>query len=125
MGAAQNLGCYIKNCACPILDLGILLKLDADPEVDDLYLGVDIVVGEQYVLRLDIAVDDPVLVAVVDRAQKLFHNVHGVPFREYIAILDQAEDVSALAELRDQIVALVVLEQLVGPQDVGMVHLLE
>ena len=61
------------------------------------------------------------LMAVVDAGEDLLHEDGAVALAEFAALQDLVEELAALANLSDQVVALLVFEELVHFDDVGVV----
>ena len=61
------------------------------------------------------------LMAVVDAREDLLHEDGAVALVEFAALQDLVEELATLANLSDQVVALLVLEELVHLDDVGVV----
>ena len=90
-------------------------------EINDLDLIELLVLLEQNVLGLQIAMDDVCLMTVVDAGEDLFHKDGAVTFAEFAALEDLIEELTTLADFSDQIVALLVFEELVHFDDVRVV----
>jgi hypothetical protein len=73
-----------------------------DPEVDDLGVGSALVLGHQDVRRLDVAVDDPLLMGVLHRAAHLDEELKPVRHRK-IALVAVLRDRHAAHELHDEV----------------------
>ena len=69
--------------------------------------------------------DDIPRVAVIDCGENLLDDVGCVPLAKVLLLGDALEEFAAIAELSDQEVALMVLEELVEFEDIGVVQLLQ
>ena len=90
-----------------------------DPEVHDLHGAV---VEQPDVRRLDVAVDDPVLVGVGEAAADLDHDVEHLGEEQRLAGADQGLEVGAGQELHGDERHAAVLAQLVDGDDVGVLQ---
>jgi hypothetical protein len=70
-------------------------------------------------------VDNVVLVAVVDAGEDLLDEDGGVSLCELASCDDLVEQLSALANVSDDVVALLILKELVHFEDIGMVQVLQ
>ena len=99
----------------------LLIILDRCAEVDYLQRVVGLIVDD--VLWLEVTVDHAEVVAVADRLQQLLHDFGGLELRETYLVLDRFEELNTLAQLGDEEVVDVVLEDLEYLHDVRVVQL--
>ncbi|MNY02582.1 hypothetical protein D3C86_1351560 [compost metagenome] len=78
--------------------------------------------GEHDVVGLDVAVDDPRLVRVVEGRADLDRDVHHLLDREGGLLLQEVAEALALEQLHGHVVAIAVLAVVVDRDDVGMAH---
>jgi hypothetical protein len=90
-------------------------------EVDDLDLIKLLVLLEENILRLEVSVNDVVLMAVVDAGKDLLHQDRTVSLGKLAALQDLVEELSSLADISDEVVALLVLKELVHLDDVWVI----
>ncbi len=90
-----------------------------DAEVEDLHLPV---AQDEDVPRLDVAVDDPVLMGVVEPVADLDHQGQLVLERDLAALADEELELLAVEELHDDEEATLVLAQVVDDDDVRVVE---
>lgn len=108
--------------------LGVGVDADGSPEVDDLDVVVAIsvvIVQENDIVQLDIAMDDPPLVQIGQSSQELLHYPHHQQLRKLLQPLDQIYHRSSPAELHHHVVVGLVVEYLIELYDVRMVQLRE
>ena len=67
----------------------------------------------------------PLYMAVIDCTQKLLHDIHSMPLGKIITFFNKRKHTPSLAELHYKVVVFLVLENLVGSQDIGVVHFLK
>jgi len=79
-----------------------LVRRLRDPEVDDLGDRDAVLLGDQHVARLDVPVDDPLLVRVLDRGTDLVEQQQAVPQRE-VAPVAVAGDRLSPDQLHDEV----------------------
>jgi hypothetical protein len=84
-----------------------------------------LVLLEQDVFGLKIAMDDVVLMAVVDAGQNLLDQKGGIAFSELTAGDNLVEEFSTFADFLNQVVTFIVLKELVHLDDVGVIKLLK
>ena len=77
---------------------------------------------QQQVAGLDVAVDDLVLVGILEPSGGLDDVIHRLGNRQRSPLLDERRQVLALHVLHDQVMHAVVLAGVVGWHDVGMVR---
>jgi len=94
-------------------------------EVDNLDLIEFFVLFKQNVLWLEISVDNVVLMAVVDALEYLLHEDGSITLREFASLENLIEKFTSLADLGNEVVSLLILEELVHLDDVGVIDLLE
>mmetsp|Transcript_76105 Transcript_76105/g.182011 ORF Transcript_76105/g.182011 Transcript_76105/m.182011 type:complete len:254 (-) Transcript_76105:341-1102(-) len=85
-----------------------LLVEVGEPEVDDLQRRACAAIHEEYVLRLDVSVNDALVVAVLGRRKDLLHHKGNVALRHrllqpLVVMQDAGEQVPSLAQLGDQV----------------------
>ena len=90
-------------------------------EVDDLNLVELFVLLEQDILRLQVTMHDVGLVAVVDAGEDLFHEDSSIALAELTTLEDLIEELTTFADLGDQVIALLILEELVHLDDVWVI----
>mmetsp|Transcript_27553 Transcript_27553/g.64213 ORF Transcript_27553/g.64213 Transcript_27553/m.64213 type:complete len:521 (-) Transcript_27553:8-1570(-) len=102
----------------------VLLKLERQPEVNDLQVGLLywLFGGKEEILRLQVPVAEAVLVHVVYRTKHLLHHHGGLHLGEVPKLDDSIEQLAAGAKLHDQVHLHLVLEGLVQLDDVRVVH---
>ena len=90
-------------------------------EVDDLDLVELFVLLEQDVLGLQVTMHDVGLVAVVDAGEDLFHEDSSIALAELTTLEDLVEELTTFADLSNQVIALLILEELVHLDDVRVI----
>ena len=76
---------------------------------------------EQNILGLQVTMHNTLLMAVVDAGEDLLHENRAISFAELSTLEDFVEELATLADLRDQVIALVILEELVHFDDIGVI----
>ena len=76
---------------------------------------------EQNILGLQVTMHNALLMAVVDAGEDLLHEYGAISFAELSTLEDFVEELATLADLRDQVIALVILEELVHFDDIGVI----
>ena len=101
-----------------------LARLDdgAQPEVREAHVAPRV---EQQVLRLEVAVDDAALVAVVHRLDRLHKVARRLRLAQPPAALDVRAEVAVRGALHDEVVVGLRVDDLVQPDDVLVLRLLE
>ena len=117
----ENFGGDVIRRAELLVKVSVGVVDERGAEINDLDLIELLVLLEQNVLGLQIAMDDVCLMAVVDAGEDLFHKDGAVAFAEFAALQDLIEELATLADFGDQIVALLVFEELVHFDDVRVV----
>lgn len=80
---------------------------------------------EQYVLGFDVPVYNVPIMHVVQSIEKLFGNVDHVQLCDRLLLaLDVLEELPVLYQLRDNVVSLIIMQELIDMHYVGMLHLL-
>ena len=117
----ENLGGDVVGRAQLLVKVTVGVVDKGSAEVDDLDLIELLVLLEQDILGLQVTVDDVGLVAVVDAGEHLLHEDGTVSLAELATLQDLVEELSALADLGDEVVALFIFEELVHLDDIWMV----
>ena len=117
----EDLGGDVVRSAELLVEVTVGVVDEGRAEVDDLDLVELFVLLEQDVLRLQITMHDVCLVAVVDAGEDLFHENSSIALAELTALENLIEELTTLADLSDQVIALLVLEELVHLDDVRVV----
>lgn len=98
-----------------------VVELDTPAEIANLD---DVAVLNQYVLRLDVAMDQSLLVQIVDTAANLDEEVEGRVLREELGLADEVEQITFARILQREVDGGLVTEARVEPADVLVVQLL-
>ena len=101
------------------------VKNGGSAEINDFQNRVRSFLVQEQVLRLEVAVDDAVLVAVGNCAQNLFHKVSGNSLGEVLRLDDVVEELASADVLEDEMVVFLVFVELVESDDVGVIGLSE
>jgi hypothetical protein len=117
----EHLGSDVVWRAELLVKISVRVVDERGAEVDDLDLIKLLVLLEENILRLEVSVDDVVLMAVVDAGKDLLHQDRTVSLGKLAALQDLVEELSSLADLSDEVVALLVLKELVHLDDVGVI----
>ena len=117
----EDLGGDVVRSAELLVEVTVGVVDEGGAEVDDLDRVELFVLLEQDVLRLQITMHDVGLVAVVDAGEDLLHEYSSVALAELAALEDFVEELATLADFGDEVVALLVFEELVHLDDVGVV----
>ena len=117
----QNLWGDVVGCTEFLVEVFVGVVDEGGTEIDDLD-GIEfLVLLEQNVLGLEISVHNVVLMAVIDAREDLLHKHSAVSLGELASLQDLVEELSSFADFGDEIVAFLVLEELVHLNDVGVV----
>ena len=117
----QNLGGDVVGSAQLLVKVAIGVVDERRSEVNDLDLVELLVCLQQNVFRLQVAMHDVRLMAVVDAGKDLPHEDGAVSLAELATLEDLVEELTTLANFGDEVVALLVLKELVHLDDVWMV----
>ena len=117
----EDLGGDVVRSAELLVEVTVGVVDEGRAEVDDLDLVELFVLLEQDVLRLQVTMHDISLVAVVDAGEDLFHEDSSIALAELTTLENLVEELTTLADLSDQVIALLVLEELVHLDDVRVV----
>ena len=117
----EDLGCDVVRSTELFVEVTVGVVDEGGAEVDDLNLVELFVLLEQDVLRLQITMHDVGLVAVVDAGEDLLHEDSSIALAELTTLEDLVEELTTLADLGDQVIALLVLEELVHLDDVRVI----
>mmetsp|Transcript_62086 Transcript_62086/g.114379 ORF Transcript_62086/g.114379 Transcript_62086/m.114379 type:complete len:222 (+) Transcript_62086:645-1310(+) len=122
--ACQDLWSHVVGCSCLGSENLLRTELASESKVNHLECALlDWVLGrEQEVFRLQIAVDDVILVHVEYRPEHVLHDDGRLHLCEVPGIDDAIKQLSACAELHHQIDVAMVFERLVQLDDIGVVH---
>ena len=94
-------------------------------EVNDFNLRVVLVSLKQDVFRLQVSVDDAVDVHIVDSHEQLLHKDGSLFLLEFAPVDDVVIELAALANLCNNVHVLLILEDLVHLDHVGVVQMLQ
>mmetsp|Transcript_10100 Transcript_10100/g.29880 ORF Transcript_10100/g.29880 Transcript_10100/m.29880 type:complete len:246 (-) Transcript_10100:463-1200(-) len=124
VGLLQDLGAHVVGRAHSGLHHAALLEYRRKAEVDDLHgAALDGPRGlEEEVLGLQVPVADVLAVHVVHAPHHLLHDRCRLDLREGLRAGNRLQQLTSFTDLHDQVHHAVVLERLVQPDDVGMVH---
>jgi len=104
----------------------VLLQLLGEAEVGELDLDVGVALANaEDVVELDVAMDDPVLVAVLDRVENLEHHVSGFALLELVPVNHALTQIATFHDLKHKTDVLFVLLDSQDPNDVGVIELHE
>ena len=117
----EDLGCDVVRSAELLIEVTVGVIDEGGAEVNDLDLVELFVLFEQDVLRLQVTMHDVGLVAVVDAGEDLFHENSSIAFAELTTLEDLVEELATLADLGHQVIALLILEELVHLDDVRVI----
>ena len=117
----EDLGSDVVRSAELLVEVAVGVVDEGCAEVDDLNLVELFVLLEQDVLGLQVAMHDVGLVAVVDAGEHLLHKDGSIALAELTTLQDLIEEFTALANLSDEVVTLLVLEELVHLDDIRVV----
>ena len=117
----EDLGSDVVRSAELLVEVAVGVVDEGGAEVDDLDLVELFVLLEQDVLRLQVTMHDISLVAVVDAGEDLLHEDSSIALAELTTLENLIEELTTLANLGDQVIALIVLEELVHLDDVRVV----
>ena len=98
VGASEHLGRDVVGGADLELHLLGRVKDLGGSKVDDLESGVGLTTFEEHVLRLEVAMDDVVGVAVEDGGQELSHNDSGVVLSERLLMCETVKEFATRAK---------------------------
>lgn len=127
----NNLRCHVVVRAQPFSELLILIKHCREAEVSQLDVERILIVGHEYVLQLYVTVGYVFLVHVVEgvedllahRPHVLLH--HSTILHRFSLLHKVVKERATVNELRNDVVVLIVVEQLVDLHDAGVVQLLQ
>ena len=117
----EDLGCDVVRSTELFVEVTVGVVDEGGAEVDDLNLVELFVLLEQDVLRLQITMHDVGLVAVVDAGEDLLHEDSSIALAELTTLEDLIEKLTTFADLGDQVIALLILEELVHLDDVRVI----
>ena len=117
----EDLGGDVVRSAELLVEVTVGVVDEGRAEVDDLDLIELFVLLEQDVLRLQVTMHDVCLVAVVDAGEDLFHENSSIALAEFTTLQNLVEEFTTLADLGDQVIALLVLEELVHFDDIRVI----
>lgn len=117
----EDFRCDIVRRAKLLVEVAVGIVDEGRAEINDLDLVVLLVLLEQDILRFQIAVHDVPLVAVVDAGEDLFHENGTVTLAKFAALEDLIEELAALADLGNEVVAFLILEELEHFDDVWVI----
>ena len=117
----EDLGSDVVRSSKLLVEVAVGVVDEGGAEVNDLDLVELFVLLEQDVLRLQITMHDVGLVAVVDAGEDLLHEDSSIALAELTTLEDLIEKLTTFADLGDQVIALLVLEELVHLDDVRVV----
>ena len=117
----EDLGSDVVRSAELLVKVAVGVVDEGGAKVDDLDLVELFVLLEQDVLRLQVTMHDISLVAVVDAGEDLLHEDSSIALAELTTLENLVEELTTLADLSDQVIALLVLEELVHLDDVRVV----
>lgn len=102
------------------------LERFGETEINELDLvehGVGFLGGQKEILRLQITMDNLILMAVEDGGDHLTHEMLGLHLREGLVLDDGIEQLATRAQLHNELEGLGILEDLVQMDHVGVIHL--
>ena len=117
----EDLGGDVVRRAELLVEVTVGVVDERGAEVDDLDLVKLFVLLEQDVLRFQVTMHDVGLVAVVDAGEDLFHEDSSIALAELTTLEDLIEKLTTFADLGDQVIALLILEELVHLDDVRVI----
>ena len=121
----EDLGGDVVRSAELLVEVTVGVVDEGRAEVDDLDLVELFVLLEQDVLRLQVTMHDISLVAVVDAGEDLFHEDSSIALAELTTLEDLVEELTTFADLSNQVIALLILEELVHLDDVRVIDFFE
>ena len=117
----KNLRGDVVGRAELLVEVTVRVVDERGAEVNDLNLVELLVLLKQDILWLQVTMHNVSLVAVVDAGEDLFHEDGTVALAELAALEDFVEELATLADLSDEVVALLVLEELVHFDNVRVI----
>ena len=121
---SKNLRSDVIWCSQLLVKLLVLVKDEGRSEIDDLDLIEFLVLLQQDIFGLKISVNDVILVAVINARQNLFHENGRVLLRKLASRDDLIEELTTLADISDDVISLLVLEELVHLKNIRVVKIL-
>jgi hypothetical protein len=123
----MNLGCDIVDCTLLVANVHVLLADDRRTEIDQFELGFAFrswrnAFREEYVLRLEIPVNNIVRMTVKNRPHDLDHKLCTYLLRQHFPFDQVVVELTTLAVLRDQVVIIRVLVCLIHLHHPWMFH---
>ena len=117
----EDFRCDIIRRAELLVEVAVWIVDEGRAEINDLDLVVLLVLLEQDILGLQITMHNVPLVAVVDAGEDLFHEHGTVTLAKFAALKDLIEELATLADLGNEVVALLVFKELVHFDDVRVI----
>ena len=117
----KNLGGNVVGSSELLIKGTVGIVNERGTEVNNLDLVELFVLLEQDVFWLKITMHNVGLMTVVDAGKNLLHENSSISLAELASLEDLVEEFTTLADLCDQVVALIVLEELIHFDDVGVI----
>lgn len=103
----NHLGSHVLQCAAESVPLLVMVGLNAPTEIADLD---DVSILDEYVFRLDVSMDQALLVHVVYARADLYEEVEGGILAQVLLLPDQVEQVALACVLQGQVNGIFVFE---------------
>ena len=117
----KNLGGDVVGSSELLVKVTVGIVDKGGSEIDNLNLIELLVLLEKNVLGLQVTMDDVGLVAVVDAGEDLLHENSGISLAEFAALENFVEELATLADFGNKVVTLLIFEELVHLDDVGVI----
>lgn len=121
----EDLGGNVVRGSEFLIEVTVGIVDEGSTEIDDLDLIELLVLLEENVLGLEITMNDVGLMAIVDARKDLLHENGAITLAEFTSLKDFVEEFTTLADLSDKVVALLIFEELVHFDDIGVINFLQ